>query len=131
MNTVSWSLQFSFVQVKLGHYTNTLFLTLCKLEMYSLCALFHRSQKQEGNGEQKPSKLVNYYCHYDYDIVAFIPGKSCTCVYRTTFYKIMSITTIKHAIESITHNIMSILIMLVCLSNDTTHHNPCQLAILS
>ena len=51
-------------------------------------------------------------------------------VHRTTFYKIISITTIKHATESITLNIVSLLSMLMCLSNDTTHHNPRQLAIL-
>ena len=31
---------------------------------------------------------------------------------------------------SITLNIVSLLSMLMCLSNDTTHHNPSQLAIL-
>ena len=104
----------------------TLFLTLCKLRMYCLCALYHQSKRPErqvGNGEQQPCRLVKYYCHYDYGII-------CTCVHRTTFYKIVSITTIKHATESITLNIVSLLSMLMCLSNDTTHHNPSQLAIL-
>ncbi|KAK2173052.1 hypothetical protein NP493_908g03003 [Ridgeia piscesae] len=40
----------------------------------------------------------------------------------------MSITTIKHATESITLNIVSLLSMLMCLS--IAHHNPSQLAIL-
>ena len=60
----------------------------------------------------------------------FVSGNICTCVHRTTFYEIMSITTIKHATESITLNIVSLLSMLMCLSNDIAHHNPSQLAIL-
>ena len=111
----------------------TLFLTLCKLRMYCLCALYHQSkipERQVGNGERQPCRLVKYYCHYDYGIIVFVSGNVCTCVHRTTFYKIISITTIKHATESITLNIVSLLSMLMCLSNDTTHHNPSQLAIL-
>ena len=40
------------------------------------------------------------------------------CTAQLSFYEIMSITTIKHATESITLNIMSLLSMLMCLSND-------------
>ena len=43
-------------------------------------------------------------------------------MHRTIFYEIMSITTIKHATESITLNIVSLLSMLMCLSNDIAHH---------
>ena len=32
---------YSLRKVKLGHYMRTLFLTLCKLRMYCLCALFY------------------------------------------------------------------------------------------
>ena len=99
---------------------------LCKLRMYCLCALY----RHVGNGEQQPCRLVQYYCHYDYGIIVFVSGNICTCMHRTTFYKIMSITIIKHATESIKLNIVSLLSMLMCLSNDTTHHNPSQLAIL-
>ena len=53
-----------------------------------------------------------------YGIIVFVSGNICTCVHRTTFYEIMSITTIKHATESITLNIVSLLGMLMCLSND-------------
>ncbi|KAK2183245.1 hypothetical protein NP493_319g05020 [Ridgeia piscesae] len=42
----------------------------------------------------------------------------------------MSIKTIKHATESITLNIVSLLSMLMYLSSDIAHHNPSQLAIL-
>ena len=111
----------------------TLFLTLCKLRMYCLCALYHQSKRPErqvGNGEQQPCRLVKYYCNCDYGIIVFVSGNICTCVHRTTLYKIISITTIKHATESITLNIVSLLSMLMCLFNDTTHHNPSQLAIL-
>ena len=89
----------------------TLFLTLCKLRMYCLCALYHQSKRPErqvGNGEQQPCRLVKYYCHYDYGIIVFVSGNICTCVHRTTFYKIISITTIKHATESITLNSVTI-----------------------
>ncbi|KAK2193367.1 hypothetical protein NP493_15g08076 [Ridgeia piscesae] len=101
--------------------------------MFCLYALYHRSQRPErqvGNGEQQPCRLDKYYCHYDYGIIVFCSGNICTCVHRTTFYKIMSITTITHASESITLNIVSLLSTLMCLSSDTTHHNPSQLAIL-
>ena len=60
----------------------------------------------------------------------FVSGNICTCVHRTTFYEIVSIKTIKHATESITLNIVSLLSMLMYLSNDIAHHNPSQLAIL-
>ena len=96
-------------------------------------ASYHRSQRPEqqvGHGEQQSCRLMKYYCHCDYGIIVFISGNICTCAQLTTFYKIMSIITIKHATESITLNIMSLLCMLMCLSNDTTHHNTSQLAIL-
>ena len=108
-------------------------MTLCKLRMCCLYAFYHRSQRPErqvGNGEKQPCRLVKYYCHYEYGIIVFVSGNICTCVHRTTFYEIMSITTIKHATESITLNIVSLLSMLMCLSNDIAHHNPSQLAIL-
>ena len=107
----------------------TLFLTLCKLRMYCLYHQSKRPERQVENCEQQPCRLVKYYCHYDYGIIVFVSGNICTCVHHTTFYKIISITTIKHATESITLNIVSLLSMLMCLSNDTTHHNPSQLAI--
>ena len=82
----------------------TLFLTLCKLRMYCLCAYHQwqskRPERQVGNGEQQPCRLVKYYCHYDYGIIVFVSGNICTCVHRTTFYKIISITIIKHATDS-------------------------------
>ncbi|KAK2188491.1 hypothetical protein NP493_130g00000 [Ridgeia piscesae] len=89
-----------------------------------------RPERQVGNGEKQPCRLVKYYCRYEYGIIVFVSGNICTCVHRTTFYEIMSITTIKHATESITLNIVSLLSMLMCLSNDISHHNPSQLAIL-
>ncbi|KAK2180842.1 hypothetical protein NP493_423g02028 [Ridgeia piscesae] len=101
--------------------------------MCCLYAFYHRSQipeRQVGNGEKQPCRLVKYYCHYEYGIIVFVSGNICTCVHRTTFYEIISITTIKHATESITLNIVSLLSMLMCLSNDIAHHNPSQLAIL-
>ena len=130
--------------------------------MCCLYAFYHRSQRPErqvGNGEKQPCRLVKYYCHYEYGIIVFVSGNICTCVHRTTLYEIMSITTIKHATESITLNIctcvhrttlyeimsittikhatesitlniVSLLGMLMCLSNDIAHHNPSQLAIL-
>ena len=89
------------------------------------------SSKQETRTtSRKRRTAVKYYCHYNYGIIVFVSGNICTCVHGTTFYKIISITTIKHATESITLNIVSLLSMLMCLSNDTTHHNPSQLAIL-
>ena len=79
--------------------------------MYCLCALYHRNkipERQVGNIEQQPCKVVKYYCHYDYGIIVFVSGNICTCVHLTTFYKIMSITTIKYATELITLNIVSL-----------------------
>ena len=101
--------------------------------MCCLYAFYRRSQRPErqvGNGEKQPCRLVKYYCHYEYGIIVFVSGNICTCVHRTTFYEIMSITIIKHATESITLDIVSLLSMLMCLSNDIAHHNPSQLAIL-
>ena len=92
---------------------------------------YHRSQIPErkvGNGEKQPCRLVKYYCRYEYGIIVFVSGSICTCVHHTTFYEIISITTIKHATESITLIIMLLLSMY--LSNDFAHHNPSQLAIL-
>ena len=111
------------------HENAICFLTLCKLRLCCLYAFYHRSQRPERqvvNGEKQPCRLVKYYCHYEYGIIVFVSGNICTCVHRTTFYEIMSITTIKHATESITLNIVSLLSMLMCLSNDIAHHNPSQ-----
>ncbi|KAK2172467.1 hypothetical protein NP493_961g01001 [Ridgeia piscesae] len=101
--------------------------------MCCLYAFYHRSQRPErqvGNGEKQPCRLVKYYCHYELVSLYLFLVTFCTCVHRTTFYKIMSKTTIKHATESITLNIVSLLSMLMCLPNDIPHHNPSQLAIL-
>ena len=75
-------------------------MTLCKLMMYCLYALYNRSQRPErqvGNSEQQPCRLVKYYCHYDYGIIERVSGNICTCAHRTMFFKIMSIATIKPA----------------------------------
>ncbi|KAK2155653.1 hypothetical protein NP493_2027g00001 [Ridgeia piscesae] len=82
-----------------------------------------RPERQVGIGEKQPCRLVNCYCH-EYGIIVFVSGNICTCVHRTTFYEIMNITTITNATESITLNIVSLLSMLMCLSNDIAHHNP-------
>ena len=105
------------IQVNLGHYMRTLVLTLGKLRMCGLCALFfrrsQRPEQQEGNGQQQPCRLVKYYCH-GYGIIVFVSGNICTCGHRTTtFYKIFIITTIKHATESITLNVVSLISMLM------------------
>ena len=63
-------------------------------------------------------------------IIVFVSDNICTCVHRPTFYEILSIITIKHATESITLNIVPLLSILMCLSNDIAHHNPSQLTIL-
>ncbi|KAK2172324.1 hypothetical protein NP493_972g00031 [Ridgeia piscesae] len=83
--------------------------------MCCLYAFYHRSQRPErqvGNGEKQPCRLVKYYCHYEYGIIVFVSGNILhVCIAQ--FYEIMSITTIKHATESITLNIGSLLSMLM------------------
>ncbi|KAK2155781.1 hypothetical protein NP493_2043g00014 [Ridgeia piscesae] len=101
--------------------------------MCCLYAFYHRSQRPErqvGNGEKQPCRLVKYYCHYEYGIIyLFLVASVHVCIAQLSMNK-MSITTIKHATESITLNIVSLLSMLMCLSNDIAHHNPSILAIL-
>ncbi|KAK2160421.1 hypothetical protein NP493_1647g00004 [Ridgeia piscesae] len=95
-----------------------------------ICILSSKPDTRTTSRKWRECRLVKYYCHYEYGIIAFVSGNICTCVHRTPFYEIMSITTIKHATESITLNIVSLLSMLMCLPNDIAHHNPSQLAIL-
>ena len=128
MNTVCYCLQ-----VNLGHYMRTLFFDIMQAEdVLFICILSSKpetrtkSRKRREAAMQVSKILLSLWVWYH----LFVSGNICTCVHRTTFYEIMSITTIKHATESITLNIVSLLSMLMCLSNDIAHHNPSQLAIL-
>ena len=130
-NTVCWTLV--CLQVNLGHYMRTLFFDIMQADnVLFICILSSKPETRTTSRKWREaamqvSKILKYYCHYEYGIIAFVSGNIWTCVHR---YEIMSITTIKHATESITLNIVSLLGMLMCLSNDIAHHNPSQLAIL-
>ena len=111
----------------------TLFFDIMQAEdMLFICILSLKPETRTTSRKWREAamQVSKYYCHYEYGIIVFVSGNICTCVHRTTLYEIMSITTIKHATESITLNIVSLLGMLMCLSNDIAHHNPSQLAIL-
>ena len=81
---------------------------------------YQRPDRCVGNGEQKLCRLVKYYCHYNLSltmVLLYLLHISSVHVCITVgVYKIINITIIKHATESIIHNIVLLLIMIQYVS---------------